>query len=573
MKILKLICAALASTLLMAACGGGSNTLTGVASGSSSGGSSGGGTTPPTQIGATIGGSFTANAVGVGLAAGAQLGSGGSTQLTVEFRVTTTGTLVADSIVVAFSSQCPAGTVVITPNPATTVGGIASATYQNQGGCSLTQDIVTATVQSGGVNLITPATATGTIALAQSTAGSIAFVNALPTNIGLQGTGRQETSAVTFQVLSTAGGPQANATVVFTLSTTLGGITLQPASAITGADGKAQTTVKSGTRATSVRVTATTTVGAGPISTQSNLLTITTGIPDERGMSMGVSCPNVEAWDIDGVIVPVTLRMTDRFQNPVPDGTAATFTASGGGVQGSCTTTTTPLESGVCTVNWVSKAPRPNNPAFTNGAGRVVLLGVAIGEDSFTDVNGNGVFDAAETLANIHQKGDPYLDVNENRAYDIGEQFFDINASSTYNGPSGLYAGLLCSNPTLCAPQSTTYVGASALIIMSGSTAFITDNVGGVLDVTANGSGTVVFSIADLNNQPLPAGTTVAFSGPTGVTVGNPSTFTIPCTSTPGPIQYGFSVTRSAVGGQGLGTLLVTTKGGIQTVYTITVKY
>jgi hypothetical protein len=133
--------------------------------------------------------------------------------------------------------------------------------------------------------------------------GSIAFLNAMPSNVGLQGTGRQQTSAVTFQVLSTAGGPQVGATANFTLSTTFGGITLQPASAVTGAAGKVQTTVKSGTRATSVRVTATTTVTAGPISTQSNLLTITTGIPDEKGISLAVSCPNIEAWNVDGVLV------------------------------------------------------------------------------------------------------------------------------------------------------------------------------------------------------------------------------------------------------------------------------
>jgi hypothetical protein len=270
----------------------------------------------------------------------------------------------------------------------------------------------------------------------------------------------------------------------------------------------------------------------------------------------------------------VTLRMTDRFQNPVPDGTAATFTASGAGIQGSCTTASTPTESGLCTVNWVSKDPRPNNPAFTNGAGRVVVLGVAIGEDSFVDVNGNGVFDAAETSADILQKGNPYLDANESGSYDIGEQYFDINSSPTYVGPSGLYAGLLCSNPTLCAPKNTTYVGSSSIIIMSGSVAFVTDNVGGVLNISGTGAGSVTFGIADLNNQPMAAGTTIAFSGPSGVTIGQPTTFTIPCLSAPGPTFYSFNASASpGQHGSGLGTLLVTSKGGIQTIYNITVKY
>ena len=568
MKTLKFIGTTLAMALLLAACGGGTKTLTQPTTGGTGGGT-GGTTTPPTQIGATISGTFQAKMVAVGLPSGSQLGNGGSTQLTVEFRATTTGVLVTDSIVVNFTSQCPAGTVVISPNPATTVGGTASATYQNQGGCNLTQDTVTATVTSGGTNLVQPATATAMIALAQSVAGSISFVTALPTNIGLQGTGRQETSAVTFQVLSTAGGPQPGAVVSFQLSTNLGGITLQPASATAGMDGKVQTTVKSGTRATSVRVTATTTVGGVPISTQSNLLTITTGIPDEKGMSLSVLCPNVEAWAVDGVLVPVTLRMTDRFQNPVPDGTAATFTTSGGGIQGSCTTTTSPTESGACTVNWVSKDPRPSN-------GRVVLLGVAVGEDSFIDVNGNGVFDAAETLADILQKGDPWLDANENGSYDIGETYFDINSSATYVGKTGLYSGLLCQHPTLCAPTSTTYVGSSAVIIMSGGTAIITNNTAaGTLDISATGNGTVTFFIKDLNGQQLAAGTTVALTPPTNVTIAPPTSYTIPCTAAPGPTAYTFSLSRApgAPPGVGVANLLVTSKGGIVTPASVNVKY
>ena len=568
MKTAKFL-SSLAIGLLLAACGGGTPLTQ--PTGSSSGGGGGGGTTPPTQIGGTIAGTFQAKQIAVSLPTGSQLSIGGSTQLTVEFRATTTNALVSDTITVSFTSQCPAGTVVITPSPATTVGGVASASYSNKGGCNLTQDTVTATVASGGVNLVAPATATAAIALAQSAAGSISFVSATPTNIGLKGTGRQETSAVAFQVLSTAGGPQPNATVNFTLSTTLGGIMLQPITAVTGPDGTAVTTVKSGTRATSVRVTATTSVAAGPISTQSNLLTITTGIPDEKGMSLGVQCPNVEALNTDGVIVPVTLRMTDRFQNPVPDGTAATFTASGGGITGSCTTSTTPTESGVCTVNWVSKRPIPTSSV--NGAGRVALVAVAIGEDSFIDVNGNGVFDAAETAADILQKGDPYLDVNENGSYDVGEPYYDINGSSTYVGKTGLYAGLLCSHPTLCAPQNTTYVGAQSIIIMSGSDAFITHAPSGTVDISATGSGTVTFNIADVNNQPMPAKTTVSLTGPSGITIGNPTSFTIPCTFGSGPSTYSFSLARSGAGGSGIGTLTVTTPGGIVTLHQFGLKW
>ena len=134
-------------------------------------------------------------------------------------------------------------------------------------------------------------------------------------------------------------------------------------------------------------------------------------------------------------------------------------------------------------------------------------------------------------------------------------------------GPSGLYAGLLCQNTMgLCAPTSTTYVGAQSLIIMSGSDAVITHLPAGTVDISATGSGSITFNISDVNNQPMPAKTTVALAGPTGITVGNPSSFTIPCTFGHGPSSYSFSLARSGAAGSGVATLTVTTPGGVVTI-------
>ena len=60
--------------------------------------------------------------------------------------------------------------------------------------------------------------------------------------------------------------------------------------------------------------------------------------------------------------------MTDRFSNPVPDGTTANFQTTLGGIDASCQTLTT-SGSGACSVNWVSKAPYSvnGNPQSTAG--------------------------------------------------------------------------------------------------------------------------------------------------------------------------------------------------------------
>ena len=142
-----------------------------------------------------------------------------------------------------------------------------------------------------------------------------------------------------------------------------------------------QTVVSSGTAHTSVRVTAA--IASPALTTESSVLTVTTGIPSSNAFSIAVgaanygatsntlACPNVEAWDIDGVIVPVTVRLADRYNNPAPDGTAVTFTTNGGHMVGSCATPQPLLVTAPATVNWTSANPRPTTasvpPAKAHG--------------------------------------------------------------------------------------------------------------------------------------------------------------------------------------------------------------
>ncbi len=116
-----------------------------------------------------------------------------------------------------------------------------------------------------------------------------------------------------------------------------------------------------------------------------------------------------------GVTVPVTVYLSDRYSNPVPDGTAVAFTTNGGQIDGNCNTS-----GGQCTVTWTSSNPRPTtNPASqtgtppSNGFGRAMILSTAIGEESFDDANGNGFYDSGESFSNL---GEPYRDDNQNGA-------------------------------------------------------------------------------------------------------------------------------------------------------------
>src|ERR1019366_7004613 len=144
----------------------------------------------------------------------------------------------------------------------------------------------------------------------------------------------------------------------------------------------------------------------------------------------------------------LTARLADHFNNPAPDGTAVNFTSEGGSIVGSCTTI-----GGACTSTFTSQAPRPAN-------GRVTVLAYAVGEESFTDLNGNGLQDSGEMTKDMSEA---YVDFNESGARDANEPYLDFNVNGSFDktvggldAGDGLFSGVLCA--TNCATAKTIHV-------------------------------------------------------------------------------------------------------------------
>ena len=329
-------------------------------------------------------------------------------------------------------------------NPIPVLGGRIQLTYTAES-CSGSDDLTAEIIGDG-------ARALGTIQIADPTADGLTFISADPTLIVLRGTGggpnRQEQSKVTFQAVDATGVPQEGVQVQFALTTDVGGLSITPMSAITDAEGNVTTNVFSGDVATVVRVVATldSEDGSGQVSAVSDVLSVSTGLPDQNSISLSVEGSFVveEAFTTDGVTRNITVRMADKFNNPVPDGTAAVFTTEYGSIEPSCETV-----GGACTVVWTSQAPRvptleenqqlvrtindpdyscpshsgtsgpcPDDLGFIRG-GRSTILVTAIGEESFIDRNGNGVFDQDEADDDLwFNLTEAWLDNNENGRYD-----------------------------------------------------------------------------------------------------------------------------------------------------------
>lgn len=565
--------ASLVTVMALAACSGEQTLVTGPGGGTGGTGGTGGGggTNPPPDdsvfMGSGTGASFQQGVIAV---SSSNLQAGGSASLTVTL-VDSNNLLVGDSITVNFSSPCAAGGLAsIVEQQITTVTGSATATYSATG-CS-GADTITATANVDGQVL----QATATITVAAATVGSIEFVSANPTNIGLQGTGgvgRQETSTVRFRVTDSTGGPVSDANVDFTLNTNVGGINLTPVSGTSDVQGFVQTVISAGSVATTVRVTATVTGSSPVIATQSDQLTITTGIPDNDSVSLSLGCVNLEAWNIDGQTTNVTVRMSDRYNNPVPDGTAVTITAEGGQVGGSCQTMTTQAQgAGFCSVAWVSQSPRPAD-------GRVTILASAIGEESFIDADSDGIFNNSDVALNI---GEPFRDDNENGIAEPanGEVFRDFNSNGVrddanhpdYQG----FNGLLCDSATAnCSANETLFVSDDVVIVMSASGAIITDNVGGAITVPPASGSAANFTLTIGDNkgngttsQPMAGGTVVRVSTSNGSIVGSNS-FTFPCSSNNGPLNFTFTVEGDNQSDSGIISIEVESPSGIVTTHQI----
>ncbi len=377
--------------------------------------------------------------------------------------------------------------------------------------------------------------------------------------------GRPESSTVIFRVVDAAGGARPNANVTFSLDSNVGGINLSSTSATSDANGRVQTVVNAGTVATTVRVTAR--IASPAISNQSSQLSVTTGVPDSDSFSIAPTCANVEAFNVDGVVAAVTARLADRFNNPVPDGTAVTFTAEGGQIVSQCTTATTSTGAGVCTVNWTSSNPRPLAPV--NGVGRVSILATAIGEDSFTDNNANGFFDVTEAFADL---GEPYRDDDESGTYDSGEFFLDFNNDGVRQATDGTFSGVRCTGTAAAdtCNLTTTAIGAQTLVVMSTSGAIITGP--SEEPVAAGVAEPLTYNVKDLNGNAMPAGTTISATASSGAgTIEGTASFKVPCDAGRSGQTVQFFLKPAATNPAGVVTITVTSPAGLVTIYTTSI--
>ncbi|ABI40523.1 Ig domain protein, group 1 domain protein [Shewanella sp. MR-4] len=470
---------------------------------------------------------------------------------------------------ISFSSDCTASNNASLDSPVTTLSGNASSTFQDTScsGNSERNDQIVATTVVGNQTL----TANFPFTLQRQTLASLSFEAAEPNQIrikGAGGTGSSESSLVSFKVTSANGQPAAQQKVSFSLDTVVGGLSFANGSANaegqTNAQGIASVRVLSGTVPTPVRVVASA-VDADTkevITSQSEQLTVNTGLPQQLGFSLSTTISNPEAGDYDGETATITARLSDSFGNPAPDDTTVNFNTEGGQIAPSCLT-----QNGACSVTWTSGAYRPQDH-------RITILAYALGHETFFDTNGNNQFDSADggaitnaclfngvathcsgngmDVETFHNSGfsdlpTAFRDDNENFSRDSGEPYFDNLARETYPVADGKFNGPQCEG-SLCGTGQANkiYIRKALVLSMSGSQAYISVQQDGVFlasvndikPVAAGAESEFVVFVHDSAKQIMPAKTQIELC--------------VDCNGTPDIIE----VANTLTGKNGLGTPL-----------------
>ncbi len=384
----------------------------------------------------------------------------------------------SNSVAVNFTSSC--GTVTPTSALVDTVGR-ASAVIQTTSTGSCTVD--------ASVNGITTLPVAYTVTAPPIT--GLQFVSATPNLLYQSGSAGVNTSIVKFKVIDSVAAGVLGVTVNASLTTSDGGINFcgSPAFGNSNADGFVTFSVCAGTLPATVQVRAE--LASTPaVFTNSNLLTVQTGLPTQRFFDISATKFNFYAGGyftskVNGKSVSISVFAADRQGNPVPDGTKIVFVSEGGqinsGGQSSCL-----IASGRCNVELIGQDYRPMGSAAAGGdprPGRVTVLAYADGEESFIDkpdANGNynNRYEAGELFEDL---GSPYIDKDENgnflSAYtnlvtgtNEGESSYPLpaNAVGSEACPTNSNTGLSVSNTCNKKWDGYTKVRRQMVIVFSG---------------------------------------------------------------------------------------------------------
>jgi hypothetical protein len=292
--------------------------------------------------------------------------------------------------------------------------------------------------------------------------GSILFISASPTQIPISTDGPNSggLSIVTFKVVGPSGAGVAGEQVEFKIDGTAGGVTLVNLTDISDSQGLVRAQVRSGTTPNNVTVIAS--HAKSNATKRSEGLTVASGLALKGNFTLALDVFNPNAYSILSAtdLVNVSVAVRDASGNAVIDGTVVNFTIPEAGiVSASCQTV-----KGVCSVGWKPTGKQPAD-------GRVRMAAIVKASEHFSDKNGNLIFDDGDVFdLDSDDLDEPYVDLDEDGEYQVGEPFTDSNLNGARDLADGKWNGLNCQHTSLCGSSKSVDLQESTVFHLSSLT-------------------------------------------------------------------------------------------------------
>ena len=202
-------------------------------------------------------------------------------------------------------------------------------------------------------------------------------------------------------------------------------------------------------------------------STQPNL-----GIVAQKNLSIGADDPQPKVFDTTTLVfseqtVKITVKVGDINNQLLTDAHTVFFATEWGLIQPSCVTA-----DGKCTVTWQTSSSK-NMPVSL----LTTITAWTLGEESFTDLNGNGIFDDSDTT--FEDRVEPFVDATfgdgafNEAAGDLIVNVVNGNDTTGTNGVHDIGDGLLnspnCTHSSLCnTVQTTSFIWVDMQLDLAG---------------------------------------------------------------------------------------------------------
>jgi len=202
-------------------------------------------------------------------------------------------------------------------------------------------------------------------------------------------------------------------------------------------------------------------------------ITTNPGVISQMNFSILASDWAPEVIQDDGSFVQTDITLTvftgDRNNQTVTNGHAVYFESEYGLINPpSCETGA----DGTCEVTW-SAIDHPGPPSAPGGDFRVTITAYTLGEEAFTDSNGNSIFDDGD--AGFEDIEEPYIDADGDGTFTAGDKIIDVVSTNDPTGVNlqhdiadGFFNGGGCTHSSLCGVRTSITIWSDIELYIDG---------------------------------------------------------------------------------------------------------